>query len=72
MDENIVNRINNAAGIWFGGGLPGRAVSCLFGYDAQAFGVNTPPDRMTPVLEALQNHPLVGGISGTYARRVPC
>lgn len=63
MDENIVNRINNAAGIWFGGGLPGRAVSCLFGYDAQAFGVNTPPDRMTPVLEALQNHPLVGGIS---------
>ena len=63
FDEDIVERINNAAGVWFGGGLPGRAVSCLLGYSAQQFGVNSAPDDITPVLEALRNHPLVGGIS---------
>ena len=63
FDTELVERINNAAGVWFGGGLPGRAVSCLFGYSAQQFGVNTPPEATTPVLDALRNHPLVGGIS---------
>jgi cyanophycinase-like exopeptidase len=62
-DEELVERVNNAAGVWFGGGLPGRAVSCLFGFAANQFGVNTPPDATTPLLEALRNHPLVGGIS---------
>ena len=62
-NEETVERINNAAGVWFGGGLPGRAVSCLFGYTAEAFGVNSAPEMTSPVRDALLNHPLVGGIS---------
>ena len=63
FNEELVERINNAAGVWFGGGLPGRAVSCLFGRSAQAFGINTPPDETTPVLKALLACPIIGGIS---------
>ena len=63
MDEETVERINAAAGVWFGGGLPGRVVSCLFGYNAEPFGINSSPEMVTPVLQALREHPLVGGIS---------
>ena len=63
-NQLTVERINNAAGVWFGGGLPGRTVSCMMGYSAEAFGVNSNPEDMaSPVLRALWAHPLVGGIS---------
>ena len=63
QDEELVEKLRSAAGIWFGGGLPGRVVSCLYGHTAEAFGINTAPEDTTPVLEALWAHPLVGGIS---------
>jgi hypothetical protein len=63
QDAETVERINEAAGVWFGGGLPGRVVTCLFGFVSEPFGVNSSPEMVTPVLEALRNHPLVGGIS---------
>ena len=63
-NQLTVERINNAAGVWFGGGLPGRTVSCMMGFSAEAFGVNSNPEDMaSPVLRALWAHPLVGGIS---------
>jgi hypothetical protein len=42
------------SGIWFGGGLPGRTVSCMYGFSAEAFGINSNPEAMaSPVLRAL-------------------
>ena len=42
------------SGIWVGGGLPGRTVSCMYGFSAEAFGINSNPEAMaSPVLRAL-------------------
>eukprot|EP01050_Picozoa_sp_SAG11_P023204 SAG11_NODE_4599_length_1840_cov_1.008616_3_plen_68_part_00 len=34
FDEDTIAVVRNAAGIYFGGGLPGRVVSCLLGHQS--------------------------------------
>jgi hypothetical protein len=57
FDDETIARVRNAAGIYFGGGMPGRVVSCLLGHQSTEFGLNAGPDDTTPLLEARARRP---------------
>jgi|EP01047_Picozoa_sp_COSAG01_P025432 cyanophycinase-like exopeptidase len=69
-DPAIVEMVDRADAIFYGGGQSGRLQSCLYGDYSQS-GIDVEEGATTPVLEALIRKEIVGG-SSAGAMNQPC